>query len=57
MNLAAVYNQASAEAGSPDRWETLTPLQRELVEVMARGVETGMTDPAAVASYGVSRLV
>lgn len=56
MNLARVYDDAAAKAGSPGRWGDLTPLQREAVEVMAGVVEAGHADPVKVADVGVTSL-
>lgn len=57
MNLAAVYNDAATAAGSPGRFEQLTPLQREAFEVMAAAVEGGADDAGPVALAAVRHLM
>lgn len=57
MNVAAVYNQVAQQAGSPGRWEDLTPLQRESVEAMVAAVGGGEHDAGRVAQAAVRHMV
>ena len=56
MNLGAVYNQVAIQEGSPGRWEDVTPLVREAVEVMAAQVEAGEPSATVVAEAAITHL-
>lgn len=57
MNLARAYNDVAVGQGSPGRWEDLTPLQREAIQVMAGVVEAGEHDPDAIAQVVIRHMV